>query len=360
MHLLPNDRHIGKAPYFFLLYVSFVFISPVLRKTTLDWALAIGSLAVFLPMYFRNFWVQGRKAVALACGMALLGFVVYPFNWGATTYVIFAAAAFAYAARPARAAAAIVGLVVVLMAETVYFGIPLWGWLPGLMCLAVGFSNIHFAENMRHGLAMRRADEQIEQMAKIAERERIARDLHDLLGHTLSVIVMKSELASKLADRDPARALQEIRDVERVSRDALTEVRRAVEGYRQHGLAGEVHNAAAALQTAGVAFERDLAPLALLPKQETALAMALRESITNVVRHAGASRCRVSLHADGGRVVFTIQDNGRGGLPQEGNGFNGIRMRIAEAGGTVSIDGADGMRVVITLPLSSSAAAVPS
>jgi two-component system sensor histidine kinase DesK len=188
-------------------------------------------------------------------------------------------------------------------------------------------------------------------MAKLAERERIARDLHDLLGHTLSVIVMKSELASKLADRDPARAIQEIRDVERVSRDALTEVRRAVEGYRRHGLGGEMRNAVIALRAAGVTLHTDVAPLALSPKQETALALALRESVTNVVRHAHATVCRVSLRADGGQLTFIVEDDGRGGAPREGNGLHGMRARLAEVGGTVALDGGRGMRVVITVPL---------
>ncbi len=350
--LLPPHRHIGHTPFLYLMWVAFVFISPVIRNTAADWAIALASVAVFLPMYFRTFWVRGTEAVLLSTGMALLGFVVLPFNWGGTAYMIFGAAAFAFAARPARATAAIVAIAIGACIETYYVGLPLWAWMPGAIgSLAVGLSNIHFAERIRHESALQRAEEQIEEMAKVAERERIARDLHDLLGHTLSVIVMKAELASKLADRDPGRAIQEIRDVERVSREALTEVRHAVEGYRQHGLAGEMHNAGIALRASGVAFEADMAPLTLSPRQETALALALRESITNVVRHAGATRCRVSLHADRGQIVFTIHDNGRGGAALEGNGLGGMRARVAEAGGRVTIDGADGMRVTITLPL---------
>ncbi len=217
--------------------------------------------------------------------------------------------------------------------------------------LAVGAGNIHLAEQYRHGQRLQQAQDHAEEMAKIAERERIARDLHDLLGHTLSVIVMKSELASKLADRAPRRAIEEIRDVERVSREALIEVRHAVEGYRQHGLPGEMRNAALALHAAGVTLQTDVAPLALSPRQETTLAFALRESITNVVRHAAATVCRVSLRADGGRLTFVVEDDGRGGTPREGNGLHGMRTRVAEVGGTVSVDGGRGMRVIITLPL---------
>jgi two-component system sensor histidine kinase DesK len=361
LRLLPEHLHIGRAPYAFLLYLAFLFIAPAIRKTPADWAIAFGSLAIFLPMYFRNFWVQGTQAVLMCTGMALVGFVVFPYNWGATAYLIFASAGFAYALRPSRAVVAFALLAVLIGLETYWFGLPPWAWMPGVIgCIAVGGSNIYEAERFRHGVALRRAEEQIEQMAKVAERERIARDLHDLLGHTLSVIVMKSELASKLADRDFARAIQEIRDVERVSREALTEVRRAVEGYRQRGLAGELDNAATALRSAGVTFETDVAPVTLAPRQETALALVLREAITNVVRHAKASLCRVSLHAEGSRLVFSVHDNGRGGTPREGNGLNGMRTRVTEAGGTLSVDGSDGMRVIITLPVTPPAAALAS
>jgi two-component system sensor histidine kinase DesK len=361
VQLLPDVRNIGWMPYGWLLYLIFLFIAPSISGRTVDWAIALGSIAVFLPLYFRNFWTSGREAVAIASLIALIGVAVLPFNWGGNCYFIYSAAFFGHATRPRRAAIALLVLLAVLIGETILFQLPAWAWLPGgIGILAVGAGNIHLAEVYRHGQRLQQAQDRAEEMAKVAERERIGRDLHDLLGHTLSVIVMKSELASKLADRDPARAIQEIRDVERVSREALTEVRRAVEGYHQHGLGGEMRNAAIALHAAGVTLQADVAPLALSPKQETALALALRESITNVVRHAAATVCRVSLRADGGRLTFVVEDDGRGGAAREGNGLNGMRARVAEVGGTVAVDGGRGMRVIITLPLRPSATVLAS
>jgi two-component system, NarL family, sensor histidine kinase DesK len=352
IRLLPDVREIGWMPYGWLLYLAFLFIAPWISGEAFDWIVAVGSIALFLPLYFRNFWTGGLEAVGIAAAIALIGVIVLPFNWGANCYFIYSAAFFGYATRPRRAAVALLILLAVLIAETLLFRLPTWAWLPGAIgILAVGAGNIHFAEVYRHRLRLQQAQDQAEEMAKVAERERIARDLHDLLGHTLSVIVMKSELASKLADRDPSRAIEEIRDVERVSREALTEVRRAVEGYGRHGLGGEMRNAAIALEAAGVTLHTDVAPLTLSPKQETALALALRESITNVVRHAAATVCRVNLRADGGRLTFIVEDDGRGGMPREGNGLRGMRMRLAEVGGTVAVDGGRGMRVTITLPL---------
>jgi two-component system sensor histidine kinase DesK len=361
LRLLPDDPAIGTAPFLFLLYTAFVFIAPLIEGTLASWAIALGSLAVFLPLFFLNFWFEGWKAAVIASALVLLGAVVMPVNWGASAYFVFAAAFFAYALPPRQAAAAIVAIVAVIAVETFAFDLPFWAWMPGgIGAVAVGFANVHSAENYRREQVLRRAREDVEEMAKVAERERIARDLHDLLGHTLSVIVLKSELASKLADRDPARAIQEIREVERVSREALGEVRRAVEGYRQHGLPGEIRNAREVLRAAGVAFDADVAPLTLPPRQETALALALRESITNVVRHAGATRCRVGLQAQDGQIVFTVRDDGRGGTPREGNGLSGMRARVAEAGGRVEIDGSIGMCVTITLPIRAPEAALAS
>src|SRR5207253_2493665 len=128
-----------------------------------------------------------------------------------------------------------------------------------------------FAERSRANRKLRLAQEEVEHLAKVAERERIARDLHDLLGHTLSVIILKSELASKLADRDADRARAEIRDVERISRDALAQVRAAVRGYRAGSLQGETDAARATLATAGVVVECELATLTIPPAYEAVL-----------------------------------------------------------------------------------------
>jgi two-component system, NarL family, sensor histidine kinase DesK len=188
-------------------------------------------------------------------------------------------------------------------------------------------------------------------MAMIAERERISRDLHDVLGHTLSVIVLKSELASKLATTDPARAAEEIRDVERISREALAEVRAAVQGYRSAGLAAEVSNARRVLETAGVQLESSLDSPSLPPAQEGVLAMALREAVTNVVRHARAGVCRLDLRESGGWCEMEVADDGRGGSLPEGNGLSGMRRRIEALGGTLELDGATGTRLRIRVPV---------
>jgi len=347
----------GWMPYVWLVFLAYLFISPILgNRSWFEWAITMGSIVVFLPLYFAQF-SQGRghpaRALALNAAIALLGFALLPINPGANTYVIFSAAGAPFALKPRAAAQYLLALIAVVAVEM--FLVPpfyrYWMGLPTIILVAtIGGTNIYQAERLRQAAKLRRAQEDVEEMAKVAERERIARDLHDLLGHTLSVITLKSELASKLADIDPKRAAEEIREVERVSRETLTEVRRAVEGYGQHGLKGELHNAGRALHAAGVRLEIQAAPLELPPKPETVLAMALREAITNVVRHARATRCHLRLEADGRVVTLTVEDDGRGGAVVEGSGLTGMRSRVAHLGGSVEIDGRNGMRLRVTVP----------
>src|SRR5690606_2369705 len=220
--------------------------------------------------------------------------------------------------KPSRAFAWIAGISAACAIEAVLVPLPPWAWIPGVVFpLIVGGSNVHFAEMRRKDAVLLEAHRAAEHLATIAERERIARDLHDLLGHTLSVIVIKSELASKLADRDPARAASEIRDVERISRTALQEVRRAIHGYQGERVQDEIETARNAFASAGVTLVTHITPFALEPDVERALALGLREAATNVIRHARANRCEITLEATARHVTLTIADDGRGGETAE-------------------------------------------
>src|SRR5437588_8974766 len=136
------------------------------------------------------------------------------------------------------------------------------------LCTFLGAGNIYFAQRNRGNRKLQLAQEEIEHLAKVAERERIARDLHDLLGHTLSVIILKSELASKLADKDATRAIAEIRDVERISRDAMAQVRQAGKGYRSLGLEPELRQAEETRRNAGIRGDSTIESVSLTPAQE--------------------------------------------------------------------------------------------
>jgi two-component system sensor histidine kinase DesK len=214
----------------------------------------------------------------------------------------------------------------------------------------VGSGNLIAAQRMRAGQKLHLAQEEIAHLAKVAERERIARDLHDVLGHTLSVVVLKSELAGKLLEQNPQRARKEIAEVEQIARTALGEVRQAIRGYRSEGLAAELERARAILDAAEVTLDCPVKPPRLRPAEETVLSLIVREAVTNIVRHAHASHCRMEFQETGETTSMVVEDNGRGGVRQEGNGLRGMRERVESVGGKLRIDSAQGTRLVIELP----------
>ena len=365
---LPDDSEIGWMPYLWLLYLGFFVIDPIFRDgAPWKWPALAAVVAVFLPLYFRGYWARsGRETLLVVGAITLLGAGYLPFNYSAWGLFIYAGCYLGYGFRPLRALLLLLTLCALVVAEGLVLELPVWVWLAGAtMTGIIGASNIHFAEVRRKNLHLKAAREEVERLAKSAERERIARDLHDLLGHTLTVIAVKSELASKLAERDPERSRREIREVHEVSRQALAEVRRAVRGYRAGTGAGlayelpeELERARRTLGSAGVAAEvvpgpREAEALVarLGPEREEALALALREAVTNVLRHAGARTCRIAVGAEGERVRLEVADDGRGGDEPEGAGLAGMRERIAALGGSIERDGARGTRLTIELSL---------
>ncbi|MEV7670159.1 sensor histidine kinase [Streptomyces sp. NPDC000963] len=212
---------------------------------------------------------------------------------------------------------------------------------------------------------LRATREELARTAVEKERLRFSRDLHDLLGHTLSVIVVKSEAARRLAPRDLDAALAQVADIESVGRQALTEIREAVTGYREGSLAAELDRARDALSSAGIEpVVRRSGPL-LEPAAEALFGWVVRESVTNAVRHSGASRCVVEVSGPAaGRARLTVTDDGRGDGPPgpgaaapgpdgPGSGLRGLRERLAAAGGTLESGPAPGggFRVVAELPV---------
>ncbi|MEO5761949.1 MAG: sensor histidine kinase [Vicinamibacteria bacterium] len=358
MRLIPEDRHLGWTPYAWLIYsIPFLVRTSETRGDAALFAANVISFIAFLFLYFLGYWFHGRKLVAVIASMTLLAGVSTTFNLYGSSFFIYAAAMLAFI-NMNKPRLLHVGLYVALVAiYGVVLDHGLWFFVPAVLIAGViGSVNVHYAQVWNANEQIRMAQGDIERLAKIAERERIARDLHDVLGHTLSVIALKSELASKLIDRDPGRAAQEIREVNDVARDALAQVRSAVTGYRASGLSAEFAAMRKAFDTAGVRLLVEAETLVLPPTHENALALVLREASTNVLRHARATKCRVRLGHRDNLALLEIVDDGRGGDSHEGNGLAGMRERIAALGGSLVRDGRTGMRIEITLPLAPKAA----
>jgi two-component system sensor histidine kinase DesK len=347
-----EERGVGWAKYLWLCYLLFYFAYLVLQPATpTAWILSLVALAIFLPLYFYGFKVSGTRLIVVSLAIYAIGSLMMPVNPGANCFFIYAAAFVGFAGSPRLGAWWLIALLVGIVAQGWAFHWPLYISIPTFMVAGiVGATNINVAEHRRRGLELRVARDAVAEMARIAERERIGRDLHDLLGHTLSVIVLKSELASKLAERDPARAVREIRDVEQISREALTEVRNAVRGYGSEGLNDAIGNAERVLVAAGIRPHVDCSPLVLEADDERALAFSLREAVTNVIRHAQAQHCWITLTAASGGAVLEVRDDGCGGNAPEGSGLSGMRERLRQVAGTVERTGDRGTRLLITLP----------
>ncbi len=184
-------------------------------------------------------------------------------------------------------------------------------------------------------------------MALVAERERVARDVHDVLGHSLTALSVKAELAARLVDLDPARAKEELESIQATARQALAEVRATVGGLRAGNLAAEVATAPLVLADAGIETSVVGEVADTDPRHRALMAWVLRESVTNVVRHSRASTVVIELGPKG----ITVSDDGAGCTGAEGNGLRGMRERVAGAGGTLEVSAsAPGTRVEVALP----------
>jgi two-component system sensor histidine kinase DesK len=185
---------------------------------------------------------------------------------------------------------------------------------------------------------LRATREELARTAVDRERLRFSRDLHDLLGHTLSVIVVKAEAARRIAGRDIDAALDQVTDIESVGRQALTEIREAVTGYRQESLSTELDRARSLLTAAGVTPDIRRSGPPLTAQHEALLGWVVRETVTNTVRHSGAGRCEIAVEGGGERVRLTVRDDGDGGGGGNG-GERGGRGTSAGSGGSSGSSG---------------------
>jgi two-component system sensor histidine kinase DesK len=350
IRLLPPNEEMGWTPYAWLLYLPTLFVAPVSQHASpLVWTITIVATALFLVSYFRGFWACGRQLLPIVAFQVVLGASLYTINPGASVLFVYAASFAGQTDDPKVAVRLIAAITVISAAFAAIFHMPSFEWVMALIVTPViGGVNLHYAQVGRANAKLRAAHHEIEHLAVVAERERIARDMHDVLGHTLSLIVLKAELASKLADIDPARAVKEIRELEQVARHALQEVRQAIGGYRAT-LAEEVTRARALLEAAGIAGDIDIPYVQLDRNREEVLAFALREAVTNVVRHSGAKRVTIRLADDGNTLSLDVTDDGRGGEQVEGAGLRGMRARVEALGGTLFREHSRGTRLTVRL-----------
>ena len=313
------------------------------------------TLPVFLLLYALSLWLPQRHGGWVAVLMIVASLAILPAFPAGLAYFIFGAVLLRVFPGPSNLAyagwamLANLGLLVLVMA----LGWP-WQqfvWAPVLTLIIVATVAAAHSNDARESLLLR-SQAAVRAQASAAERERIGRDLHDLLGHTLSLITLKLELSRKLADADPQRSRQEADDAEAVARQALAQVRAAVTGMRATDLHGEIASAGLLLESRGVSWQAH-APPPLPPGLDTALSLVLREAVTNIARHADASTARLQFVVAGDVLQMIISDDGRGIGTRRGNGLTGMRERVEAVDGVLSIDGGRGIgsQLTVSVPL---------
>jgi two-component system, NarL family, sensor histidine kinase DesK len=290
---------------FTLGYVAAMLLLP--QRITF-WALLSGLSVLFVA----TFWFAGIDAFYLAAVVVSL------------------------AALPLRGWAAVPVLLAATAALVLPPLVPAWhsgpGWTRAVMIIFTALVWYAFAEVARSNQTLIVARAEVARLASEAERNRIARDLHDLVGHSLTAITVKSNLARQLAADENSPAYKEITEVEQLSRQALADVRAAVSGYRDVTLAGELARARELLRASGITADIPTAAEFADPVAQELFGWAVREGVTNVVRHAHATRCSVAISP----TAVTITDDGTEGGAADGNGLIGLRERATPVGAVVT------------------------
>ncbi|HEY4867507.1 MAG TPA: sensor histidine kinase [Candidatus Dormibacteraeota bacterium] len=324
---------------FFLTIVVDLFYLPIGRSERIGSVAAVlGFMVVWAWFWLRVAGRGNRTASTLAVGLLILIVALLalasPVNTGLSMAVfigIVAAAAF----RWKSALVLIVGLALGGLLIDAVKG-PHWATTINLALnvVIIGAAAVGIRQGIASHLQLQAAREEIARLAVAEERLRFARDLHDLLGQSLAMIVLKSEVVARRLPPEAGELRDEILEVVDAARKALDEVREAVAGYRLPKLEEELATAQSALRTAGIASSYENLAGRLTPSEEAVLGWAVREAVTNVIRHSGARRCRIELHREAASVHLEVVDDGRGGSAMiPGSGLRGIRERAEAMGG---------------------------
>ena len=358
-----DNLRLGKPRYtdwVHLLWSIWIFVTPLfdngLAGYTRTWLLfTLVTYPIFLLLFALVQIASQRRVAWFALGMIALCFVTMRWYPSGMSYFMYGCI-FLYHSRTSvrRYLGALVLINVAFVALGWWIGYPK-ALLVLMPAMAFIVSAIIMVEHMgkQRDAAWALSHEEVRRLAATAERERIGRDLHDLLGHTLSLITLKLELSRKLFDRDTQAARREVEEAERVARHALSEVRNAVSGIRATDLAAELASARLLLESSGVHLDYELPSMDLPPEIEHGLSLVLREAATNIARHAGASTAKIELRREPSCLCMRISDNGRGGVEKHGNGLNGISERVRALKGSLVIESArrHGTTLKISVPV---------
>jgi two-component system, NarL family, sensor histidine kinase DesK len=336
-----DTRRSGFSRWAPLIFFAFILIGPIFSPDAgpEDWLFAVGVVAVALPTFVVSEirgWDIGGATVLM-----LLALATAPFDSTAIMALpIYAAALLARSASQETLRLRLSVVTVLTLTGFYLSSIPwpfrIFIFIPVVMIWVIGSAVFHDVSKDHHAVELRAENRRVAHLATIAERERIARDVHDIAGQALTAITLRSQLVQRLAASDQRRATEEAGEVERIARDALASIRESVAGWHQASLRDELAVAHDALAAAGTELETlgDL-EVDLAPSVENVLALGLREAVTNVLRHANAGSVEARIESQDGGVSLTVTDDGIGPTKGTGTGIQGMRERVIAAGGTL-------------------------
>jgi two-component system sensor histidine kinase DesK len=351
----------GKSPWadsVHLLWSAWIFITPVFDHFSWLWAaLTLLSYPIFLLLYAKSHLSPRRTAPAFAIALLVMCMLLLPWYPSGLVYFVYSCVMMISCRMSMRRyLVALAGLNGVILLEAWLLHYP-WQaivWMPATTFI-IGMIVSVERTNEAKDAELQLSHDEVRRLAGLAERERIGRDLHDLLGHTLSLITLKLELSRKLFDRDSEAARREMEEAEKVARHALAEVRSAVSGIRATDLAAELASARLLLESSRVHFDYGELPTDLPADIERGFSLIVREAATNIARHAEASAAKIEIVREHASVRMLISDNGRGGIASDGNGLCGMRERVRALGATIAIESPRGygtkLRITAPVPM---------
>jgi len=339
-------------PAFYLIYLVFYFVPWLFGWPSLsEILLTVLIIGLFIPVHFLSFTKKGRQNILLIAVTEGFAILAAPLSASNGVFHIYAAAQAGYQRKPTISTIIFFALTAVYVATAYAFGRHLYEIIfIVFMAGIVWVSCMQEATQLAQEEQKERERELEKQQASITERERIARDLHDLLGHTLTMVSLKSDLALKLLDKDPEAARVEVNDIRTSSREALADIRAVLSGMNQTTLDSELSNAKKSLESANIALHISGEFPILSTDQEQVAALAIRESITNIIRHSNATEVLLSFSKDPQDNFIQIEDNGMGSTNEAGRGLKGLKERVAQVGGSTVIDLNRGARISVVFP----------
>ncbi|PWW34503.1 two-component system sensor histidine kinase DesK [Idiomarina loihiensis] len=343
-----------KHAWIYLFNLGF-YILPMVLFPYPVWEIAVmvAAMLVFIGLYYYCYSVPREKMLWSILGMYIIACAVTPLNPGSIALFSYAGFFVGFAYNWRLALAAVTGIILTLAAF--HFG-PGTSWdlfLPYGIVIVVTVSIFGRVERLRqqHAEEHERDAEEIERLATSVERERIARDLHDILGHTLSSIILKSDLAkAQLSKQRYDEASEQLVELSEIARESLSQVRQSVSGYKHGGLHLELRRLEQRLTDGGFSTRVTGTPPIIDEQRETSLVLAITELVTNIIRHSNGQQCLIHFDETANTYCIKVVDNGRCHDVSVGNGLSGVELRIQELGGSMSISTNKGCEVALFLP----------